>query len=156
MISVTRGAGASAATGAVAGRRGFARRFEIEVDQAMGVVEGRAQHLAAGQILEGRRDAAAQRHRGGVERLGEAEARQRGAIGADQEDRLDQIAARLFDRERGDARGRRASPRSSRDRPPSASCSSICAGLISGVAAVAAPPVGEQRMRVADRRARRL
>jgi hypothetical protein len=83
--------------------RGRPRRLEIEVDQAMRVVERRAEHLSAGQILEGRGDAAAQGHRRRVERFSEAEARQRGAIGADQEDRLDHVAARLLDRERGDA-----------------------------------------------------
>ena len=38
----------------------------------------------------------------GVERLGVAEARQRGAVGAQQEDRLDQVAARLLDGQRGE------------------------------------------------------
>ena len=84
------------------GGGGSRRRFEIEVDQPMGVVEGRPEHLAARQVLEGRRDAAAQRHRRGVERLGEAEAGQGGAIGAGEKDRLDQVAARLLDRQRGD------------------------------------------------------
>ena len=37
-----------------------------------------------------------------VERLGIAEARQGGAIGAHQEDRLDQVALRLLDGERGE------------------------------------------------------
>jgi hypothetical protein len=41
--------------------------------------------------------------RAGVERLRRAEARQRGAIGAQQEDRLDQIAASLLDRQRREA-----------------------------------------------------
>jgi hypothetical protein len=40
------------------GRGRVGRRLEIEVDQAMGVVERRPEHLAAGQVLEGRRDAA--------------------------------------------------------------------------------------------------
>ena len=39
-------------------------------------------------------------HRAGIDRLGRAEARQRGAEGAHQEDRLDHVAARLLDRER--------------------------------------------------------
>ena len=84
-------------------RRRLAGALEIEVEQAMRVIKSRAQHLSAGQILERRGDATAKRHRGGVQRLGEAEPRQRGAIGAHQEDRLDHIPARLFDRKRGDA-----------------------------------------------------
>ena len=83
-------------------RRRSAARFEIEIDEAVRVVERRPQHLAARQIFEGRGNAAAQRYRRGVERLGEAEARQSGAIGAYEKDRFDQIAARLFDGERGD------------------------------------------------------
>ncbi len=66
----------------------------------MGVVEGRPEHLAARHVLEGRGDAAAHLHRAGVDRLGRAEARQRGAEGAHQEDRLDHVAARLLDGER--------------------------------------------------------
>ena len=115
-------------------RRRIACSLEIEVDQAVGVVERRPEHLAAGQVLEGRRDAAAQRHRRGVDRFGEAEARQRGAIGAHQEDRLDQVAARLLDRQRRDARGRRASPRSSRDRRRARAARRSARSSISGVA----------------------
>jgi hypothetical protein len=57
--------------------------------------------LAARQILERRGDTAPDVHGAGVDRLRRAEPRQRGAIRADEEDRLDQVAARLFDRERG-------------------------------------------------------
>ena len=66
----------------------------------MGVVEGRAQHLAAGHVLEGGRDAPPHRHPAGVDRQAGGEARQGGAVGAQQEDRLDHVAARLLDRER--------------------------------------------------------
>ena len=63
----------------------------------MGVVEGGAEDLPARNILEGRRNPAAHLHRAGVDRLGRAKARQRGAERAHQEDRLDQVAARLLD-----------------------------------------------------------
>ena len=66
----------------------------------MGVVEGGTENLPARNILEGRGNPAAHLHRAGIDRLGRAEARQRGAEGAHQEDRLDQVAARLLDRER--------------------------------------------------------
>ena len=66
----------------------------------MGVVEGRPEDLAAGNVLEGRGHPPLHPHRAGLDRLAGAEARQRGAEGADQEDRLDQIAARLLDGER--------------------------------------------------------
>ena len=68
----------------------------------MGVVIGRSEHLPAGQILVGGRDATADRHGGGVERLGGAETRQRRAIGAHQEGGLDDVALRLLQRERGE------------------------------------------------------
>ena len=68
----------------------------------MGVIEGRAENLPARNILEGRGNPPAHLHRAGIDRLGRAEARQRGAEGAHQEDRLDQVAARLLDRERGE------------------------------------------------------
>jgi hypothetical protein len=42
--------------------------------------------------------------RAGVDRNAGAEAGQRGAIGAQQEDRLDQVAARLLDRQRRQVR----------------------------------------------------
>ena len=66
----------------------------------MGVVKGGTENLTAGDVLEGRGNAAAYLHPGGVYRLAGAEPRQRGAESANQEDRLDQIAARLLDRER--------------------------------------------------------
>ncbi len=73
---------------------------KLGIEQAVGVVEGRAEQLAAGQILVGRRDAPLDQHRAGVDRPGVAEARQRRAIGANQEDRLDHVAARLNDGQR--------------------------------------------------------
>ncbi len=63
----------------------------------MGVVEGRPQHLAAGNVLEGGRDTAGDLHGAGIDGLGGAEARQGGAEGAHEERRLDEIAARLLD-----------------------------------------------------------
>src|SRR5258708_14181739 len=66
----------------------------------MGVIEGGAEDLAAGNILEGRGNPAPNLHLAGIGRLRGAEARQRGAEGADQEDRLDHVAARLFHGER--------------------------------------------------------
>jgi hypothetical protein len=85
------------------GRRGrpVANGGQREVEQAMGVVVGRAQHLAARHVLEGRRDAPLGHHGRRVEGQRIAEARQGRAIGAQQEDRLDQVAARLLDGERG-------------------------------------------------------
>jgi len=65
------------------------------------VIERRPEHLAARQILERRRDAPPDFHCASVDRLRRAESRQGRTISAHQEDRLDQVAARLFDRERG-------------------------------------------------------
>ncbi len=87
-----------------AGRRRLRHKAlgKLRVEQAVSVVESGAEDLAAGNVLEGRGDAAADLHVAGIDRLGGAEARQRGAEGANQEDRLDQVAARLLDRERGE------------------------------------------------------
>ncbi len=88
-------------------RRGSRKRGKIGgrsqrvVEQPVGVIEGRAEHLSARQVLEGRRDAAFDVHRGGIDRLRGAETGERGAVGADEEDRLDHVAARLLDGERG-------------------------------------------------------
>ena len=69
------------------GRRG--RRFgsvggdgQREVEQALGVVVGRAQYLAARHVLEGGGDAPFGHHLRGVERLGIAEAWQGRPVGA--------------------------------------------------------------------------
>ena len=116
----------------------------------MGVVEGRPEHLAAGQVLERRRDAATKRHRLGVERLGEAEAGQGGAIGAGEEDRLDQVAARLLDRQRGDLA---IVERAFAHHPIDGERKLLVdlPRLDLGDAAVAAPLVGEQGVGVGDR-----
>src|SRR6267378_1103484 len=66
----------------------------------MGVVEGRPENLATRNILEGGGNPAAHLHRAGIDRFGRAEARQCGAKGPDQKDRLDHVAACLLDRER--------------------------------------------------------
>ena len=66
----------------------------------MGIIEGGAEDLAARNILEGRGNPAGDPHPAGIDRLGRAETRQRRAEGADQEDRLDHVAARLLDGER--------------------------------------------------------
>ena len=152
MRSVTRGEGPCApdAAAARAARRRRVLSLETEVDQAMGIVERRPQHLPAGQILVGRGNAAAQRHCGGVDRLGEAEARQRGAIGADEKDRLDQVAARLLDRQRRYA----AIVKGTLAHHPIDGERKLLVDLRGRHfrrVAIAAPPVGEQRMGVADR-----
>jgi len=59
-----------------------------EVEQAMAVVIGRPQHLAARQIFIDGRDAALEAHLAGRQRRAVGQARQRGAVGAHQEDRL--------------------------------------------------------------------
>jgi hypothetical protein len=66
----------------------------------MRVIEGRTKNLAARDILEGRGNPANDPHAAGIDRLGGTEPRQRGAEGADQEDRLDHVASRLLDGER--------------------------------------------------------
>ncbi len=75
-----------------------------EIQQAVGVVEGRPQQLTAGEVLERGRQATVELHVRGVDGQAGAEARQRGAIGAQQEDRFDQIARRLLDRQRSQLR----------------------------------------------------
>src|SRR5205823_14173959 len=66
----------------------------------MGIVEGGAENLSARNVLEGRGNPSPHLHCAGVDRLGCAKARQRGAEGAHQEDGLDQVAARLLDGQR--------------------------------------------------------
>ncbi|MNI16989.1 hypothetical protein D3C73_703450 [compost metagenome] len=70
-------------------------RKQRRVEKAMGVIECRAEQLSARQILVGGGNAAFDLHVGSVERHRIAEPGQGGAIGAQQEDRLDQVAARL-------------------------------------------------------------
>jgi hypothetical protein len=55
------------------GLRGRAFGGQRKVEQAVGVVEGRAEDLAAGEVLEGGRDAPVAAHGAGVERPGGAE-----------------------------------------------------------------------------------
>lgn len=80
--------------------RRFAFRQQREVQQPVGVVVGRPQHLPAGQVLVNRRDAPLQPHVFAGQWLADRQARQGGAIGAQQENRLHQIAAGLFDGQR--------------------------------------------------------
>jgi hypothetical protein len=74
-------------------------RFELK--QALGVVVGRAEHLAAGDILERARHATVHAHRIGIQRLGVTKAGQRGAIGAQQKNRLEHVTGGLAHRHRG-------------------------------------------------------
>ena len=134
-------------------RRGrtLAVGHQREVEQAVGVVEGRAQHLAARHILEGGGDAPLGHHAAGVDRQGVAEARQGGAVGAQQEDRLDQVAARLLDGERGQlAVVARALGHHAIDGERELLVDLLERELRH--VAVAAPPVGQQLERVVDGR----
>ena len=71
----------------------------------MGVVERRAENLAAGQVLEGRGNAAFDMSMPLVSTgTAVAEARQGGAKGAQQKYGLDHVAACLLDRERREVR----------------------------------------------------
>jgi hypothetical protein len=70
------------------------------IEQPVGIVEGRPQHLSARRILEGGGDAPVDAHGRRVDRLRCAKTRGGGAKGAYQKDRLDQVAARLLDGER--------------------------------------------------------
>ena len=78
----------------------LARRDRSRVEQPMRVVERRAQELAARQVLVGRGDPPPDAHGRGIDGLGITETRQRRAVGAEQEDRLDKIASRLLHGER--------------------------------------------------------
>ncbi len=66
----------------------------------MGVIEGRAEHLTARDILESRGNPPPHLHFAGFDRLGRPEPRQRGAKGAQQENRFDHVAAGLLDGQR--------------------------------------------------------
>src|SRR5215831_18330181 len=68
----------------------------------MRIVVGGPEKLTAGRLLVYRRDAAADRHALGCDRLAHSEAAQGGAERAQQERGFDQIALRLLDRERGE------------------------------------------------------
>lgn len=81
-------------------RRRFAVCQQGKIEQAVGVVVSGAQQLAAGDIFVHCRDAAFETHFGGVDRFANRQPRQGGAVGAQQEDRFDVIAAGLFERQR--------------------------------------------------------
>src|SRR3546814_3107031 len=68
----------------------------------MGVVEGRTQALAARQILECGRYAPFHMHGFSAQRHAVGKARQRGAVGAQQEYGFQQITGGLFDRQSGE------------------------------------------------------
>ncbi len=74
---------------------------QLEIQQPVRVVECRPQHLPAGRILERGRYAPVAGHLVGIDRARTAKSRQCRAVGADQKNRLDQIATRLLDRQRG-------------------------------------------------------
>jgi hypothetical protein len=86
------------------GVRGAERRFAVrqqgKIQQAVGVVVGGAKQLAAGNIFIHRRNAALQAHLRRVDRFADRQLRQRGAVGAQQEDGFDVIAAGLLERQR--------------------------------------------------------
>ncbi|MND68203.1 hypothetical protein D3C80_596470 [compost metagenome] len=79
---------------------GFSFRQQREIQQPVGVIVGWPQHLSAGQVLVNCRDAALQSHIFCRQRFADRQARQSGTIGAQQENGLDQIAARLLDGQR--------------------------------------------------------
>ena len=88
-------------------------------------------------------------HRRGVDRARIAETRQRGAVGAHQEDRLDQVAARLHD---GERRKLRVVERAFAHHPVDAEAK-LLDDLVEPErrhAAVAAAAVGEQPVGIAD------
>src|SRR5690606_6193597 len=68
-----------------------ARKFtfgqQAEIQQAVGVIKSRPEQLPARHVLERRGQATVELHVRGVDGQTGAEARQRGAIGAQQEDR---------------------------------------------------------------------
>ncbi len=70
---------------------------QAEVEQALGVVKGRTQHLAARQVFESGRDTPLQHHARGVQRARAAQAGQGGAVSAQQKNRLHQVAGGLLD-----------------------------------------------------------
>ena len=119
------------------------------IEQAMGIVEGGTEQLAAREVLEGGRDTALDAHPAGFERLRVAEARQRGAIGAHEEDGFDQVATRLHDGKGGElAIVERALSHGSID--GEAELLDDLVEAQGGNIAIAAPPVGEQGVSVGD------
>ena len=75
--------------------------LEREVKEAVGIVIGGAKNLPAGEILECGGDASANGHGARIHRLRRTKTRQGRAIGAHQESRLDRVALRLLQGERG-------------------------------------------------------
>ena len=71
-----------------------------DLQQAVRVIQRRPQNLAARNVLEGRRDAADGEEIRLGDRLGDRQARLRRAVGAQQQNRLVEIAARLGQRQR--------------------------------------------------------
>ena len=129
--------------------RDLRARGDFRIEQAVRVVEGRAEHLAARQVLVSRRDAPLGVHDRRIDWTRIAEARQCGAVGAHQEDRLDQIAARLHD---GERRELPVVERALAHHPVDAEAE-LLDDLVEPErrhVAVAAPAVGEQPVGVAD------
>src|SRR6516162_25689 len=120
------------------------------VEQPVGIIERRPEHLSAGQILENGGDAPSNVHARGIERRGRAQARARGAKRAQEKDRFDQVSARLLDGERRQlAVVQRALGHHAVDRERELLRYLLERNL--GNAAIAAPHVREQRMGVLDR-----
>ena len=82
---------------ACSGRVRFRAGDQGAVQQAVGIVEGGPQDLAAGQILPGGGNAAADAHAVRVHGQARYKARQGGAVGTQQKDRFLQIACGLLD-----------------------------------------------------------
>ncbi len=81
-------------------RRRFAVGQQGKIEQAVGIVVSGAQQLAAGDIFVDRGDAALEAHPGGINRFADRQPRQGGAVGAQQENGFDVIAAGLLQRQR--------------------------------------------------------
>ncbi len=80
--------------------RGFAIRQQGEIEQAVGVVVGGAEQLSTGDIFIHCRNAPLEAHIRRIQRLTYRQLCQRGAVGTQQEDGFDVIAAGLFQRQR--------------------------------------------------------
>jgi hypothetical protein len=136
-------------------RRAACRRLDRlvlekrRVEKAVRVVEGRTEQLTARQILVGGRHAPFDLHLSGIDRHGRAEARERGPVGTQEEDRLDQVAARLA---HGQCRKRTVVERSLGHHAIDGQ-SKLLDDLLDRErrqGAVAAAPVGEQPVSIVD------
>ena len=78
----------------------LAVRQQGKIQQAMGVVIGRAEPLAAGNVFINGRNAALQAHLRRIDGFADRQLRQRGAVGAQQEDGFHVIAAGLLEGQR--------------------------------------------------------